>query len=1314
MDHRLLRHLRPVASRFRRVRLWTTLGVVWLVAAAVGLLLLWLRSRQALVTPSGGWWLGAAALLVATGLAIWVLRSFRDDHWVAAKIEACFPSLHQRLLTAVALHPTTDGRYGYLQQSVIQETLSHAWKHPWARTVPRRRIVLAQLFHLAALSLLALVLLALIAWKPPVTPVAYAAAADPSAPFDVEVDPGNAEVEKGTGLIVAARFQGRMPREVWLSAVSREGEPSRLAMRRSLDDPVFGVHLPEVTDDFSYQVAFDGESTREFRVRVFEFPELVRSDALLSFPRYTQMDEKRIEDTRRVTTPEGTRLTWICHLNKPVQRAELVDEQGEVLTLQAGGDDPLAYQVALELTESKRWQLRLLDDEGRANKHPAELSVRVLPNEPPQLKLDLARDARVSPLEEFPVQATVWDDYGLTRYGLSYSIGGREPQDIPLGDQTAPKEIDQADYVIEFETLDARPDQLLSYHFWAEDVDSQGRPRRTYSDMFFAEVRHFEEIFREGQPPPGGQQPQQQGQQGQAAQQAEQLAELQKQIINATWRVVRRETGPERTATFADDVRLLQQSQSQAIEQLAELAERVSAAGSAELIQPIQNHMEQAVRHLSEALDQPSVAPLQPALSEEQAAYQELLKLRAREHEVQQGQPSSSSGSSSGQSASRFQQQLQQLELKNDQNRYETQRQAQEAQDAQQRDVRQALNRLRELAQRQEDLNERLKELQVALEAAETEQQREELERQLKRLRDQQEQLLRETDELLDRMNQSRDPQAMEQARRDLEQNRENVRESAEALDRQDVSQALSAGTRAEREFERMRDEFRRQTANQFSEEMRDMRDQARQLDERQQQLGERLADVEKEEPAGSLRGSADRQQLAEQLNEQRQQLQQLLEEMQQTVQEAETAEPLLAQKLYDAFRQTKQRQVEERLEAANELLERGFSEPAAEQEQQARQGISELRQDVEQAAESVLGDETEALRRAVGELDELSRQLNQEIQRGDPQAGGREQDAPSSDPPQDAQGGRAADRAETNDGRPRDEAADRSRPGERQDGQQPGEQQGRRSEQAQGARRGDQQGGQQGDQQDGQQSDQQERQQEGQQEGPQNRPQDDQQPGRQQSGQQPGQQQAGQQQAGQQQAGQQQSGQQPGGQQQSGQQPGEQQQAGQQQGGQQQGGQQEGQQSGRQTGEPTGEGQRGGAPRGDAPRRDGGGLQQWAGDSLGSAPLTGGDYQEWSDRLRDVEEMIDDPQLREQAARIRDRAREIRLDFKRHSKEPQWPLVRKMVAEPLRELRQAVSEELLRRTAQRNEVVPIDRDPVPEQFSDQVRRYYERLGSGR
>ena len=93
---------------------------------------------------------------------------------------------------------------------------------------------------------------------------------------------------------------------------------------------------------------------------------------------------------------------------------------------------------------------------------------------------------------------------------------------------------------------------------------------------------------------------------------------------------------------------------------------------------------------------------------------------------------------------------------------------------------------------------------------------------------------------------------------------------------------------------------------------------------------------------------------------------------------------------------------------------------------------------------------------------------------------------------------------------------------------------------------------------------------------------------------------------------------------------------------------------------------------------------------------------------------MVDSAELRSEAARIRDRARDIRLDFRRNSKEPQWDLVEKMIAEPLRELKRNVSEELLRRSAEKNAPVLIDRDPVPVEFTDAVQKYYESLGSGR
>ena len=91
----------------------------------------------------------------------------------------------------------------------------------------------------------------------------------------------------------------------------------------------------------------------------------------------------------------------------------------------------------------------------------------------------------------------------------------------------------------------------------------------------------------------------------------------------------------------------------------------------------------------------------------------------------------------------------------------------------------------------------------------------------------------------------------------------------------------------------------------------------------------------------------------------------------------------------------------------------------------------------------------------------------------------------------------------------------------------------------------------------------------------------------------------------------------------------------------------------------------------------------------------------------------MNDPQLRGEAARIRERARAIRTEAQRHSAVPQWDLVRDQLLTPLTELEKKVGEEVLRRSSKKA-LVPLDRDPVPPEYTEKTNRYYEQLGSGK
>ena len=93
-------------------------------------------------------------------------------------------------------------------------------------------------------------------------------------------------------------------------------------------------------------------------------------------------------------------------------------------------------------------------------------------------------------------------------------------------------------------------------------------------------------------------------------------------------------------------------------------------------------------------------------------------------------------------------------------------------------------------------------------------------------------------------------------------------------------------------------------------------------------------------------------------------------------VEQAEATEPLLSNQLYDTVRRASQENTEEALDGARQLLDRGFVDEARQTEADASRGITQIREGVERAAETVLGGQTDALRRARAHVEEAYRLL--------------------------------------------------------------------------------------------------------------------------------------------------------------------------------------------------------------------------------------------------------------------------------------------------------------------------------------------------
>jgi hypothetical protein len=1414
--------LARVANRERRLRLWCKIAACWALWGLVSIILGIVERQSAWSFPFGGIVIAVVAVVHAVILMVRHNGAKSDLRHTAQRIEAAFPELNGRLVTAGQQQRKPGEELDYLQQRVVREALAASERDDWFEIVPAWRMTAASAGQWVALFLLVLSLSRL------PLPKGHTVLFTQRHESGVTVTPGDVSIERGNSLVVLARFGERLPSSVDLVVTDRDGNTKRFPLAKSLADPVFGGSVPEVASDLTYRVDYSGEHTKDFHVRVFEYPRLERADIDVTYPEYTGLDHKRIEDTKRLSAVEGSKLDLNLQLNKPVTSAQLVakDKERTAVPLLVHTNRAVVDLAQFALLASKTYDLQLIDAEGRTNKVPAQFVFEALTNRIPEFHLASPRgDIRPSPLEEIPFEGTVWDDFGIKNYGIGYTIPGKDTKFIELGSGVKAKEKKPFQHTLRLEDLGVQPDELVAWFVWADDIGPDGQLRRSSGDLYFGEVRPFEEVFREGQGMDGQGQG---GQQGQQQDRTGKLADLQKQIINATWKLQRqnvkqtpnstkpasrkqssqlpprstfslaesqrdsaskprvamqnrlgvfalaeplqddsssstpntrpssdsRPSSPRKPAsksgsapTYEDDATVVRDSQEDALKQADAASRRQSDARAAALWSTAKKEMETALSRLEKATNSPAALP--EALAAEQAAYQALLKLQQHEYQVMRNRNRSQGGGSGREQ--QMQRQLDQMDLTQSENRYETQRQAQRPQNNERREQLQVQNRLQELARRQQDLNDRLKELQTALQEAKTEQEREEIRRRLKRLQEEEQQMLADVDELRQRMDRPDNQSRMADERRQLDDTRNDIQRAAEAASQGSASQALASGTRAQRQLQEMRDQVRKANSSQFSDEMREMRSEARELARQQDELSRKM-ESEDSNQQKSLSGSSDRKEMLDQLAQQKNRMTNLVDRATQLSQQAEEAEPLLSRQLYDSVRKFSQdtskdvRETQDELlnhglmtrtlydrlkestepdgakmlDITSELLREDFLKQAAQSNQRSRTSIDDLKRGVERAAEGVLGDDTEALRLAQQELDRLTSELQKEMAGADGKsqtnrAGSGQSLAGDTNSRTNSagQGSRPGELAQNNAGRRGTGGTNESQFGQ---GIGRAVRQTNSQSSASGQRSGQNpEKGQNGSQNSGELASN-----SGQQQGDSNSSQ----PGQ---GQQPGQQ-SGQ-------------GQQPGHGQQSGQgqnqQPGQGQQSGQGQG--QQSGQGQQAQSGQADGNnQNGDnpqlaqndragGRRGGADRGGRTLSvggvEGGDLsgslnRDWNRlfDEQGAAftgPITGDDFGPWSDRLRDVEEMVDVPELRNSIAVARERARLARQEYTRERKKPDWAVVQLQVMKPLLEVRSRIADELARRESN-DALVPIDRDPVPNRYSDLVRRYYEELGKDR
>jgi hypothetical protein len=979
------RLLAVIADVRRRWRVKLALrGLIICGGTALGALLVlsWLVNRTSasaltLLTFAALALLGVIALAVRF-LALPLSRRVTDER-IALYLEEHEPSLQAALITAL------DASASMVSPAFAEHTLEDAIER--CRAIDYgRRVDRAQLNRFAtAFSAIAVVGIGLTLFGPGVLRNGAEALLSPLRGEDgrhrIAVTPGTATVPRGADQLITARLSGWDDAAQQVEIVMRaDGDSSfqRIPMTLS-PEAEYEVLLFGLDRAIDYYLEADGVRTQVFRLDVADLPYVERLELEYRYPSYTGLPPEVLEDGGDIVALRGTRVVVRARTTVQVAAGRILLDGGRSVALQPGPDGRLEGVIAIE--REGWYSIALETADGATHDGSRRYHIDVVTDRAPAVRISRpGHDTQPTMLEEVFVEVTAEDDFGVAAVDLVYSVNGGPDRSIELLRATRPLSELAAAHTFYLEEYELKPGDLIAYHARVRD---NGAPAQSAtSDIFFMTIRPFGRDYRqaEGAPAQGGQ-----------GENPGELSRRQREIITATFNVVR-DSASYPTEEYAANVNTVALMQERLREQVVTLVTRMQdrEVTRDSMFAQIAAILPRAAREMEAALTQLRARIPRDALPAEQRALLELQRAEALFRDVQVMQQQGGGGGGGGDAPSA--EDLADLfELGRDalSNQYETVQRGERQQNAQQAEVDEALQRLRELARRQEQANERLRRQAQARMNQQGGGGSAQVQRQLA---DETEQAARQ----LERLSRETQQPALADAARELQRAADAMRRSAANA----RSGNTAEGSSALEQLEEARRRLERSREDTLGRQAREAAAHAERLARQQREIAERMDRLHQLDGAER---NAESRRLIERKEEQARGVAELERELDRLAGAARTAQERdAARGLQEAGDAIREGQLRERIQwSRNFAVASEPSELASSTERQIGEQLDDVRQRVAQAVGSLgsggdrRADETlDRLRRLARGLESMQERTTiageaaREAQRGQQQGG--------------------------------------------------------------------------------------------------------------------------------------------------------------------------------------------------------------------------------------------------------------------------------------------------------------------------------------
>ena len=730
-DRQLLTTLAVLRRQWRtRVLLeslvWIAAGVVLAVLAVLVILrVLGGEGSTLLVARLVGYGLIVAAIV--RGLVLPLLKRASTERF-ALYVEERAPQLRQALLAAVqeAQTPVAERASPSLSERLMARASAAIAPLQQGASLERPRMMRAgQTLGAVALGAAALLVFGPVAVRDGAKvlfmPFGTAQAAVPSRTLAIE--PGNATVPRGGAIEVQATLVGFAAdgAELVFRTDSLAGtgtsnsEWQRLPMAPDSDSARFRSRLFDIVAPTEYYVESADVRSPVYRLTVNDLPAVTRVSLALRFPAYSGLPPEVIDDGGDVAAVVGTNVTVRAKVSRDVAGGTLRFSDGTVVPMTPERDSTGALVVSgsFRVSRSGFYHIDLRTADGTTVAGAVEYVVDAIPDRAPAVRIEEpGRDTKVSNTDEVTIAVRASDDLGLVSLELRYRVNGGSEQKVTIteGSSRRPRDA-QGAHTLFLEEMSLSPGDLVAYHAVAKD----GSGLVGSSDVYFLEVRPFGKDYRQSEQAGGGG-----GGGGQEqGNSPDGFVARQREVVAGTFNWLR---DSSRTADKKrrEDMTTLAIAEGRLRTDVGQLVTRLTERGVAAgdtMFAKIRAELQQATEDLKAAEEQLGRVRGGDALGPEQRALQRLQRAEALYRDVQVqmgGVGGGGGGGGGGQQRAEDLADLFELETDKQRNQYETLQQ-QRAQDGGQREVDESLERLRQLASRQQQENERMQRMAEAM-----------------------------------------------------------------------------------------------------------------------------------------------------------------------------------------------------------------------------------------------------------------------------------------------------------------------------------------------------------------------------------------------------------------------------------------------------------------------------------------------------------------------------------------------------------------------------------------------------------------------